>query len=203
MVSPCMVRWRADCWLSALIRRAGRCLAQRQWCVLELSFPGRPGRFLELGLFAPGVVPVCLMMTVNVIASSAGGRNRLTDGCYVGATCVDGLPLYRSWESRLSAEWLSALDPESDHRLAQLAYFIFYIFSVFLYSDVCWSCLPLSSRSVPTQERILQFPLEAGVSYKRIWLPGFFHSPTSYKAKNYCESPWIWDSGESVVFRMF
>ena len=35
------------------------------------------------------------------------------------ATCVDGLPLYRSWESRLSAEWLSALDPESDHRLAQ------------------------------------------------------------------------------------
>ena len=24
----------------------------------------------ELGLFAPGVVPVCLMMTVNVIASN-------------------------------------------------------------------------------------------------------------------------------------
>ena len=28
------------------------------------------------------------------------------------ATCVDGLPLYGSLESRLSAEWLSALDPE-------------------------------------------------------------------------------------------
>ena len=27
-----------------LIRRAGRRLAQRQWCVLDLSFPGRPGR---------------------------------------------------------------------------------------------------------------------------------------------------------------
>ena len=47
MVSPCMVRWRADCRQSdclPLIRRAGRRLAQRQWCVLELSFPGRPGR---------------------------------------------------------------------------------------------------------------------------------------------------------------
>ena len=47
MVSPCMVRWRADCRQSdclPLIRRAGRCLAQRHLCVLELSFPGRPGR---------------------------------------------------------------------------------------------------------------------------------------------------------------
>ena len=47
MVSPCMVRWRADCRQSdclPLIRRAGRRLAQRQWCLLELSFPGCPGR---------------------------------------------------------------------------------------------------------------------------------------------------------------
>ena len=65
--------------------------------------------------------------------------------------------------------------------------------------DVLWEWLAISSVS----KLFDQFPLEAGVSYKRIWLPGFFHSPTSYKAKNYCESPWIWDSGEGVVFRMF
>ena len=47
MVSPYMVRWRADCRQSdclPLIRRGGRRLAQRQWSVLELSFPGCPGR---------------------------------------------------------------------------------------------------------------------------------------------------------------
>ena len=65
--------------------------------------------------------------------------------------------------------------------------------------DVSWKWLAYRSVS----NLFDQFPLEAGVSYKRIWLPGFFHSPTSYKAKNYCESPWIWDSGEGVVFRMF
>ena len=43
----------------------------------------------------------------------------------------------------------------------------------------------------------IEVPLEAGVSYKRIWLPGFFHSPTSYKAKNYCEPPVPLEAGVS------
>ena len=76
--------------------------------------------FLELGLFAPGVLPVCLMMTALMV-SPCIGRGR--------ADCrqSDCLPLIRRAIIALPSV-----------------------------SDVCWSCLPLSSRSVQTQERILQ-----------------------------------------------
>ena len=86
--------------------------------------------FLELGLFAPGVLPVCLMMTVNVIASNRHLR----------------------WWSPLCIGRGSADCRQSDC-LPLIRRAIIALPSV---SDVCWSCLPLSSRSVPTEERILQ-----------------------------------------------
>ena len=81
--------------------------------------------------------------------------------------------------------------------------FILYIPRMFLNSWFVSMFYGHNWRIVPWGTFLTSIPLEAGVSYKRIWLPGFFHSPTSYKAKNYCESPWIWDSGEGVVLRMF
>ena len=71
--------------------------------------------FLELGLFAPGVLPVCLMMAVNVMASNSH--------------LLDSLPLVMGAQvvGRMSC---LPLVRRADHRPCPV-------------SEVCWSCLPL------------------------------------------------------------
>ena len=130
------------------------------------------------------------------------------------ATCVDGLPLYGSLDCRLSAEWLSALDPESRSSPCPA-------------SVMCAGVVfPWSSRSVPTQEQSPQLPWLASdfkdgcppASWVRVyvWLypavPCTWHGYGSLEPARPCSrwprhlvhswsgawSVWLWDDSEVV-----